>query len=104
MDEDGVWKVRSVTWTSGVEISDSREFATIRIETGPAGLEGMNSSLAADALVFELISGVTGAVWKAEEVVGEGFDYAKESAKLKVEIEGSDEAKEFLKRRPPGPR
>ena len=104
MDKDGVWKVRSVTWTSGVEISDSREFATIRIETGPAGLEGMNSSLAADALVFELISGVTGAVWKAEEIEGEGFDYARESAKLKVEIEGSAEAKEFLKRRSPGPR
>lgn len=104
MDEDGLWKIRSVTWTSGVEVSDSKEFATIRIEKGPAGLEGMNSSLAADALVFELISGVPGAVWKAEEIVGEGFDYAKESAKLKVEIAGSEEAKEFLKRRAPEPR
>ncbi len=104
MDEDGLWKVRSVTWTSGVEVSDSKEFATIRIETGPAGLESMNASRAADALVFELISGVTGAAWKADEVGGEGFDYAKESAKLKVEIEGNAEAKEFLKRRSPGPR
>ena len=104
MDEIDVWKVRSVKWTGGVEVTDSKEFATIRIETGPIGLESMNSSHAADALVFELISGVTGAVWKAEEIAAGGFDYAKESAKLKVEIEGSEEAKEFLKRRSPEPR
>jgi hypothetical protein len=104
MDEDGVWKVRSVTWTSGVEVSDSKEFATIRISVGPAQPENMKSDFAADALVFELIAGVTGALWKAEEIVGEGFNYAKESAKLKVEIEGSEEAKDFLKRRSPGPR
>jgi hypothetical protein len=104
MDEDGAWKVRSVTWTSGVEVSDSKDFATIRIETGPAGLESMNSHHAAHALVFELISGVTGAACVGEEIEDEGFDYAKESAKLKVEIEDSAEARELLKRRSSGPR
>lgn len=43
-------------------------------------------------------------MWQAEETEDEEFDYAKESLKLKVEIEGSEEAKEFLKRRSPGPR
>lgn len=104
MDEAGVWKVRSVTWTSGVEVSDSKDFATLRISAGPAQPENLKSDFAADALVFELISGVTGALWKADEIVGEGFDYAKESVKLKIEIEGSAEAREFLKRRSPGPR
>lgn len=60
MDEIDVWKVRSVRWTGGVEVTESKEFSTIRIDTGPAGLESMNSSHAADALVFELISGGDG--------------------------------------------
>jgi hypothetical protein len=41
---------------------------------------------------------VTGAVWAADDVVGEDFGYAKESATMKVEIDGCVEAKEAVKR------
>jgi hypothetical protein len=99
-NDGGAWLVRSCRWEHGVETSEERDFGKIVITMDLADQEMDQASADAErALVFEMTTGIPGTVASMRSPVAndEGFDYAKAVAKLRVKVEGGDEAKEMLK-------
>lgn len=100
IDDGDAWVVRSCRWDHGVETSEEKDFGKIVITMDPADHEDRATSDAETALVFEMTTGIPGSVLGMRSPVANdgGFDYAKAASKLRVKVEGSDEAKETLKR------
>lgn len=93
-EQDGLAIVLSGTWNGGFEIKDATEFAKVRSIVP----EGASSNiLHTKALLFERMTGVPGelGVTRAES---EGFKQARGG--LKLEIEGSEEAKALFGEKP----
>lgn len=94
-EEDGVAKVRVGIWNGGFEIRDAADFATVR-SVVPEG--GTRDFLHTCALLFERMTGVPGELG-VTRLQSEGFKKARPT--LKLEIEGSEEAKALLGENPP---
>ena len=97
-NEDGPWNVRSRDWKGAGETATWKDFAKIEVTEIRKSSEIPNSWKVEEALLFELITGISGAEMRSPLHDFERFDFAKESARFQVKIEGSDEAKKTLKR------
>lgn len=99
--ENGVdWSVRSCVWKGGVETSDLKPFAKVRFIREPAGADEDSTFLAEMVLMFELSTGIKGTASILPKGNQEGFNLAKATEGLRVEVEGSGEAEKLLKRLP----
>lgn len=99
--ENGVdWSVRSCVWKGGVETSDQKPLAKVRFKMDPASSGDDHNFLAEMVLMFELSTGIKGTASILPKGNQVGFDPAKATAGLRVEVEGSEQAKKLLKRIP----
>lgn len=93
-EQNGLAIVLSGAWNGGFEIKDATEFAKVRSVV----LEGQSSDIRYTmALLFERMTGVPGELGVTRAQV-EGFKKARPG--LKLEIEGSEEAKGLLGEKP----
>ncbi|MCW1886236.1 hypothetical protein OKA04_15975 [Luteolibacter flavescens] len=98
---NGSWNVRTCVLKGTDETEDEKDFARIRLTPIPEkpGHElQWNAAPANDALVFELITGIPGEVMKFPYGKDENYDFRTAVASIRLEVEGSEEAKAILKR------
>jgi hypothetical protein len=93
--EGGPWKIRSGEWDGGVGMSELKDFAKVSFTPDPFAGDGVEAFIAANALLFERLTGLPAAI--SVEDPDRKEDFAKFLPQLKIEAEGSDEAKKQLR-------
>jgi hypothetical protein len=97
-NDDGSWNVRSRDWKGAGKTAAWKDFARIQLTVDPAHELDPDVWRAEEALLFELTTGISGEALRVSLPKGESFDFAKAASRVRVQVEGSDEAKETLKR------